>query len=68
MNPENSKGKYRIGNVHLTATVSMSLVLFLIGLVLLLIFAARDISTHIKENISLSLILKKILQMQTLQE
>lgn len=58
MNSKNSKGKYRIGNVHLTATVSMSLVLFLIGLVLLLIFAARDVSTHIRENISLSLILK----------
>lgn len=59
MSSKESKGKFRVGNVHLATTISMSLVLFLIGLVLLLIFAARDISTHIKENISISLILKE---------
>ncbi len=59
MNSKTTKGKYRVGNVHLTTTISMSLVLFLIGLVLLLIFAARDISINIKENISISLVLNE---------
>jgi len=59
MNDESKKGKYRIGNIHLTSTISMSLVLFLIGLVSLLLFMARDLSTEIKENISLSVVLNE---------
>ena len=35
----------------------MSLVLFLVGLVSLLLFVARDMSTYVKENINLSIIL-----------
>ena len=49
--------KRRFLQVHITSTVSMSLVLFLIGLVFLLIFVARDMSTYVKENINLSVIL-----------
>ena len=44
-------------DIHLTSTFSMSLVLFLVGLVFLLLFVARDMSTYVKENINLSLIL-----------
>jgi cell division transport system permease protein len=44
-------------NIHLRSTFSMSLVLFLVGLVFLLLFAARDMSTYVKENINLSIIL-----------
>jgi cell division transport system permease protein len=44
-------------NVHLTSTISMSLVLFLVGLVFLLLLVARDMSTYVKENINLSIIL-----------
>lgn len=57
MSSEKKNKKYNIGNVHVTSTISMSLVLFLIGMVSLLLFVARDMSTQIKENISLSLIL-----------
>ncbi len=57
MNSENEKKKFSISNIHLTSTVSMSLVLFLIGLISLLFFTARDLGTQIKENINLSLIL-----------
>lgn len=39
------------------STISMSLVLFLVGLVFLLLFVARDMSTYVKENINLSVIL-----------
>lgn len=44
-------------NLHLTSTISMSLVLLLVGLVVLLLFVARDMSTYVKENINLSVIL-----------
>lgn len=44
-------------NLHLTSTISMSLVLLLVGLVILLLFVARDMSTYVKENINLSVIL-----------
>jgi len=58
MAKENSKIS-KPGNlqVHLTSTISMSLVLFLIGMVFLLILVARDMSTYVKENINLSIIL-----------
>ncbi len=49
--------KHPFSNVHFTSTFSMSLVLFLVGLVSLLIFVARDMSTYVKENINLSIIL-----------
>jgi len=58
MTNENSKisksGKFQS---HLTSTISMSLVLFLIGMVFLLILVGRDMSTYVKENINLSIIL-----------
>lgn len=57
MSSEKEKRKFSIRNIHLTSTISMSLVLFLIGMVSMLLFAAREMSTQIKENINLSLIL-----------
>jgi len=46
-----------LGGIHVTSTFSMSLVLFLVGLVFLLLFVASDMSTFVKENINLSVIL-----------
>jgi cell division transport system permease protein len=43
--------------IHFTSSISMSLVLFLVGLVFLLLFVARDMSTYVKENINLSIVL-----------
>jgi cell division transport system permease protein len=43
--------------IHLTSTISMSLVLFLVGLVFLILFVAHDMSTYVKENINLSILL-----------
>ena len=54
---KNSFAKPGFSTIHLTSTISMSLVLFLIGLVFLLLFVARDMSTFVKENINLSIIL-----------
>jgi len=47
----------KIKNIHFGSTVSMSLVLFLIGLISLLLFVANDMSVYVKENINLSIIL-----------
>lgn len=47
----------KVNNIHFSSTISMSLVLFLIGLVSLLLFVAHDMSVYVKENINLSIIL-----------
>lgn len=47
----------RLKGQHTTATLSMSLVLFLIGLVSLLLFVAHDMSVFVRENINLSIVL-----------
>lgn len=49
--------KQSFWNMHLTSTISISLVLFLIGLTCLLLLGANDMSRHIKENIKLSVVL-----------
>ncbi len=54
---EPSKQKRTFFNMHLTATVSMSLVLFLVGLVGLLFLTARHMTTQLKENMNISLVL-----------
>ena len=51
------KPKKRFRSIHLTSTLSMSLVLFLVGLICLLLFVARDVSVYVKENINLSIVL-----------
>jgi len=43
--------------IHLTSTISISLVLFLVGLVFLLLFCAQEMSAYVKENLNLSIIL-----------
>lgn len=43
---------------HLTSTLSMSLVLFLVGMVSLLLFVARDLGVQVRENINLSVVLE----------
>ena len=45
-------------NVGVTATFSMSLVLFLIGLLALALFLTRDMTNYVKENLNLSVVLK----------
>lgn len=52
-----SKNKKKLRRVHVTSTISMSLVLFLMGLVFMLLLVGRDMSTYVKENINLSVIL-----------
>lgn len=58
MTEEKRKKQFGVGNIHITSTLSMSMVLFMIGMVILLIFVAREMSTRLRENISMSLILR----------
>lgn len=52
------KRKSMIRNAGVTATLSMALVLFLIGLLSLSLFMARDMADYVKENLKLSVVLK----------
>lgn len=49
--------KQSFWNMHLTSTISISLVLFLIGLMCSLLLVARDMSAHVRENITMSVLL-----------
>ena len=58
--------KYHIRNAGVTATFSMSLVLFLIGLLALSLFLTRDMTNYVKENLNLSIVLNdEITEQQT---
>lgn len=52
------KKKFFIRNVHFTATFSMALVLFLIGLISLISFVVKDMANTMKENVNLSIIIQ----------
>jgi cell division transport system permease protein len=58
MSTNEKKIKRRVRNAYLIATVSIALVLFLLGSVGYLILNARDASDQLKENITLSVWLK----------
>ena len=46
----------RVFNSRFTSTISISLVLFLIGIMLVLGFIAKDLSIYVRENVSMSVI------------
>lgn len=55
---ESSVSKSKLRSSYLTSIISISLVLFLLGLIGLLLLNTRKISDHVKENIGFSIILK----------
>lgn len=56
------KQKQSFWNMHLTSTISISLVLFLIGLTCLLVLTVHNMSNQARENINLSIILEDNIQ------
>lgn len=54
----NKQTAKRLRTSYLTTTISISLVLFMLGLLGLIILNTRQISNHVKENIGFSIILK----------
>ena len=55
-NPKQRKDSFF--NLHFTSTISISLVLFMVGLITFLFLLTKEIATFTKEHISLSIILK----------
>ena len=61
---ENKHSKSRLRSSYLTTIISISLVLFMLGVLGLIILNARQISNHVKENIGFSIILNKGIKKQ----
>ncbi|MDR2773216.1 MAG: permease-like cell division protein FtsX [Tannerella sp.] len=57
MAANNKKNTISFFNSHLISVVSISLVLFLLGLILIMSFLGNELSRYVKENISISVIL-----------
>jgi len=55
---ENKVSKRRLQSSYFTATISLSLVLFMLGLVGLLLLNAKMLSDFVKENINFTVVLK----------
>ena len=55
---ENKSNKRRLQSSYVTTTISLSLVLFMLGLVGLLILNAKKLSDMVKENINFTVVLK----------
>ncbi len=59
-------------NMHFTTTISVSLVLFLIGLECVILMSARELMRHVRENVALTIVMNdevttdEIKRMQTL--
>jgi cell division transport system permease protein len=51
--------KYRLFNSKLTSIFSISMVLFLLGIIFMIIFIGNGLSVYVRENITLSVILKE---------
>ena len=64
---ENKRSKRRLRSSYLTTIVSISLVLFMLGMLGLVILNAQQISNHVKENIGFSIILNKGVKSQELK-
>ncbi len=62
--PENKRSKRRLRSSYLTTIISISLVLFMLGMLGLIILNAQQISNHVKENIGFSIILNKDVKQQ----
>ena len=53
------KFAYRVFNSKLTSIISISMVLFMLGIIAVFILAGNELSTYVKENITLSVIIKE---------
>lgn len=50
--------KYKILNSRLTSTISISMVLFLLGIISMFVYIGEHLSAHIKENLSVTIEIK----------
>lgn len=54
----NKKKRFFFKNVHFTATFSMALVLFLVGLIALISFMVKDMANQMKEDLNVSIVIQ----------
>jgi cell division transport system permease protein len=59
MTKKNKRALFTFINSRLTSTISISLVLFLLGIVVLLGLFANNLSVYVKENLSFSIVLSE---------
>lgn len=57
MKPEKRSTKWRLRSSYLSSIISNTLVLFMLGVLMLLVFNAKRLSDYVKENIGFSVIL-----------
>ena len=55
---EKKLNKRRMAGSYIASTISIALVLFMLGIIGLLILNAKKISDYVKENISFSIMIK----------
>jgi cell division transport system permease protein len=63
----NKQTAKRLRTSYLTTIISISLVLFMLGILGLILLNAKQISNHVKENIGFSIILEKGVKTQEIQ-
>lgn len=67
MSSEKNKAAFKVKSSYLSTIISISLVLFMLGLLGLILLNAQKISNHVKENIGFSLYLQEDLSERQLQ-
>jgi len=50
--------KQKFFNLHFTVTISIALVLFLVGFIALLLLVGNDVSNYVRENVNMSVVLE----------
>ena len=71
MNNKSQLSVSHIFNSRLTSIISISLVLFLIGLTTLILLLTSELSVYVRENLTMSIVLKdeaKLVDIQKLQK
>ena len=59
VNQSNTAANKKLRSSYFTTTISIALVLFLLGMIGLLLLNASQVSNHVKENLSLTVMLKQ---------
>ncbi|MDR1729977.1 MAG: permease-like cell division protein FtsX [Prevotellaceae bacterium] len=60
--------KYKLFNSKLTSVISISMVLFMLGIIAMFILVGSELSSYVKENITLSVIIKESAEEADIQD
>jgi cell division transport system permease protein len=65
---KNKAVKYKLFNSKLTSIISISMVLFLLGIVAMVLFVGKELSFYVKENFTVSVMLHKTASDEAIHE